>query len=60
MITKPRCGFLRDDDGDGAFAACTEPAICLAWARECGEWVPACADCALGRNTQTPHEPEGD
>jgi hypothetical protein len=55
-MTAPACGFLREQGEPPTLARCDEPATCMALVSELGEYVPACDECAQGRQTKRPGE----
>jgi len=54
MATTPACGFLREQGNPPVLTRCDQQAIYQALADELGEYVPACADCAEGRQVKMP------
>lgn len=52
MVSAPACGFLVEQGDPPELVRCDAPATCLALVPELGDYLPACEECAQGRQVK--------
>lgn len=52
--TVPSCGFLKEEGEPPELVHCEQQATCVALVTELGEYLPACDECAAGRQVKRP------
>ncbi len=56
-MSVPACGFMYEQGDPPEVLPCRRVAVTMALEPALGAHIPACADCAVGKQTQSPTPP---